>query len=142
MPPLIVLLILTLTSCQTLARSVNSTYSPASLTRESSTKNILAASHTKPLPTNAFEYEFMLDEEGNYWLFWNVSDQNITFEVHVRTRGYVGFGLTSNGKMFPSDVVVGWVKPDGSVYFHVRLELWYLLIYLIGNFISTNEKNI
>ncbi|XP_063401020.1 DBH-like monooxygenase protein 1 [Mytilus trossulus] len=77
------------------------------------TQRPLVPSHTKPTPTAAFQHEFQLDSDGNFWLFWNVSGTNITFETHVRTRGYVGFGLSSNGKMFPSDVVVGWVK-DGT----------------------------
>ncbi|VDI67128.1 Hypothetical predicted protein [Mytilus galloprovincialis] len=73
--------------------------------------------HSKPVPTSVFQHEIQLDPDGNFWLFWNVSGTNITFETHVRTRGYVGFGLSQNGKMFPSDVIVSWINSDGSVYF-------------------------
>ena len=51
-------------------------------------------------------------------VYWQYNDTHITFEVHVDTLGYVGFGLSPNGKMFPADVVVGWVK-DGEVHFSV-----------------------
>ncbi|CAC5419592.1 unnamed protein product [Mytilus coruscus] len=77
----------------------------------------LILGHTKPVPTSAFQHEIQLDPDGNFWLFWNVSGVNITFETHVRTRGYVGFGLSQNGKMFPSDVIVSWINSDGSLYF-------------------------
>jgi hypothetical protein len=40
--------------------------------------------------------------------------------MHVRARGYVGFGLSPNGRMFPSDVAMGWVK-DGKVHFAVSI---------------------
>lgn len=80
----------------------------------------LVPSNTKPVPTERFEHEFQLDPDGNFWLFWTVNGDNITFETHVRTRGYIGFGLSPNGKMFPSDVVVGWVKADGTVHFQVK----------------------
>jgi hypothetical protein len=62
---------------------------------------------------------WQLDSHGNYWLFWKTNATHITFETHVKTRGYVGFGLSSNGKMFPSDVVVGWVDNNGMTHFKV-----------------------
>ena len=36
----------------------------------------------------------------------------------METRGYVGFGISPNGDMVNSDVVIGWVK-DGRTYFSV-----------------------
>ncbi|XP_052090828.1 DBH-like monooxygenase protein 1 homolog [Mytilus californianus] len=56
------------------------------------------------------------DHLGNYHVYWKFNQTHITFEVHVKTRGYVGFGFSPNGKMYPSDVVVGWVK-DGVPHF-------------------------
>jgi hypothetical protein len=57
------------------------------------------ASPTKPTPTEQFGNVWQLDSHGNYWLFWKTNATHITFETHVKTRGYVGFGLSSNGKM-------------------------------------------
>lgn len=88
--------------------------------QQHSTRRPLVPSNTKPTPTAKFQHEFQLDPDGNFWLFWNISGKNVTLETHVRTRGYIGFGLSPNGKMFPSDVVVGWVRNDGSVHFKVR----------------------
>lgn len=69
--------------------------------------------------TEPFNNSLTLDKGGNYLLFWNFNSTHVTFEVRVKTRGYVGFGLSPNGNMFPSDVVVGWVK-DGKVFFKDR----------------------
>ena len=68
--------------------------------------------------TEKFEQSSILDKDGKYILFWNFNDTHVTFEVHVKTRGYVGFGISGNGDMFPGDVVVGWVK-NGVTHFAV-----------------------
>ena len=86
------------------------------------------ASPTKPTPTEQFGNVWQLDSHGNYWLFWKTNATHITFETHVKTRGYVGFGLSSNGKMFPSDVVVGWVDNNGMTHFKV------CMLYFVCNF--------
>ncbi|XP_069106063.1 DBH-like monooxygenase protein 1 homolog [Argopecten irradians] len=70
----------------------------------------------KPMPTRKFAHESNLDKDGAYWLFWEANQTHVTFETHVKTRGYVGFGISGNGQMFPGDVVVGWVK-DGVTHF-------------------------
>lgn len=71
-----------------------------------------------PLPTEQFDFQESLDADGKYVLFWNVNKTHIIFEVHVETKGYIGFGMSPNGKMYPADVVVGWVK-DGVPHFKV-----------------------
>jgi hypothetical protein len=38
----------------------------------------------------------------------------------VATTGWVGFGLSPNGQMPDSDVVIGWVTDDGQTVFHDR----------------------
>ena len=74
-----------------------------------------------PTPSQHFENRFALDTDQNYWLFWTADTdaKTILFETHVKTHGYIGFGISPNGKMYPSDVVVGWVK-DGQAYLKVR----------------------
>ena len=58
-----------------------------------------------------------------YWDFDNVAE-TISFAARVKTLGWVGFGLSPNGGMIGSDVVIGWVVPgtdgaESSVFFHV-----------------------
>ncbi|KAH3710540.1 DBH-like monooxygenase protein 1 homolog isoform X2 [Dreissena polymorpha] len=66
--------------------------------------------------SEAFNQSATLDKAGNFVVYWNYNSSHVTFEVHVKTHGYVGFGLSPNGNMFPADVVVGWVK-NGHVFF-------------------------
>ena len=76
---------------------------------------------------NAYPFSAVLkaDESGNplYTLHWNFSsaEETITFGVNVSTNGWVGFGISPNGGMTNSDVVIGWVNDDGEVFFHVSL---------------------
>ncbi|GIY34652.1 DBH-like monooxygenase protein 1 homolog [Caerostris darwini] len=65
-----------------------------------------------------------LDSEDNFHVCWKVieledGDRDIIFKLEVKTHGYVGFGLSSNGGMAGSDIVTGWVK-NGQVYFQDR----------------------
>ncbi len=49
-----------------------------------------------------------------------MSVEYVILQVHVRTHGYVGFGLSPNGNMAGSDVVIGWVTgPEQTLVFHV-----------------------
>ncbi|KAH9500342.1 DBH-like monooxygenase protein 1 [Bulinus truncatus] len=54
-----------------------------------------------------------------YDLFWNFNKTHIMFKTYVKTNGYIGFGISPNGAMAHSDVVIGWVK-DGKSYFADR----------------------
>lgn len=65
---------------------------------------------------------------GLFRFFWNVTKANATLnitqdvligEMHCKTLGWVGFGLSSDGNMDQSDVVVGWVS-NGTANFTVR----------------------
>ena len=69
--------------------------------------------------TENYTHDSILDKDQNYVLFWKYNTTHVTFEVHVKTRGYVGFGISSNGKMSPADVVVGWVAANGTTHFGV-----------------------
>lgn len=63
----------------------------------------------------------LLDLNDQYYaLHWNFtrSTKSIYFAVNVSTTGWVGFGLSPNGQMPGSDVVIGWVA-DGTGYLHV-----------------------
>merc|ERR1712137_46928 len=71
-------------------------------------------------PTETFNNSVTLDHDGNYFLFWNFNSSHVTFEIHVKTKGWVGFGLSDNGNMYPGDVVVGWVDNNGVTTFSDR----------------------
>jgi hypothetical protein len=62
-----------------------------------------------------------LDHKHKYHLKWKTDDktETISFLVEVQTKGWVGFGISPNGGMKNSDIVIGWVTDQGLTYFHV-----------------------
>ena len=60
------------------------------------------------------------------WIFDNTQD-TITFNVIVKNTGWFGLGLSPNGGMSNSDVVIGWIAADGTVYFHVSTTCAYMM---------------
>lgn len=71
--------------------------------------------------TNPYRHVETLDYEGKYILEWMVNweTKRIIFNVTVETKGYIGLGLSSAGKMSGADIVMGGVLPDGKPYFSV-----------------------
>ena len=69
-----------------------------------------------------YRFSATLDPNGQYELYWNynLTEQTISFAARVRTTGWVGFGLSPNGQMPGSDIVIGWVDNNGGVQFQVR----------------------
>ena len=71
------------------------------------------------------EYPFTVNllERGDdrYDLYWNfdTEEKTIAFAVRVKTTGWVGFGLSPNGDMPNSDVVIGWVDDSGQGFLNV-----------------------
>ena len=67
------------------------------------------------------EYTFTATLDESYQLYWNydLNEGSISFAVRVQTEGWVGFGVSPNGQMPGSDVVIGWVDDQGTVFFHV-----------------------
>lgn len=65
-----------------------------------------------------------LDE--HFRLLWTVQGDEITFEVQVRTHGYIGLGFGSRDgsadRLAGADMVVGWVDGAQS-YFQVSKSL-------------------
>lgn len=74
---------------------------------------------TRPLtPSEIYTHSATPDDENpqQYKLFWKrVGDDEIQFEAHCRTTGWVGFGLSHTGGMTGADIAIGWVK-DGVGY--------------------------
>lgn len=64
------------------------------------------------------------EDGGLYELYWTFDNaaETISFAVRVQTTGWVGFGISPNGQMPNSDVVIGWVK-DGNTFFHVSITI-------------------
>ncbi|XP_036782022.2 putative DBH-like monooxygenase protein 2 [Manis pentadactyla] len=70
-------------------------------------------------PTSPLRYSRFLDSSNVIFLRWDfdLEAEIITFEVQVRTVGWVGLGVTDCYTNVGGDLVVGGVLPDGNVYF-------------------------
>ena len=80
---------------------------------------LVGVSSAAPGKPEGFDYHAVL-VPGEYDLYWVVQDQEIIFQVQVKTLGYFGLGLSPKGGMAGSDIVTGWVKND-LVYFQVSI---------------------
>ena len=73
----------------------------------------------RPLePSENYTHNLIVDEDiqDQFQVFWKlINDDEIQFEVHCKTTGWVGMGLSPNGGMGGSDIVIGWVK-DNKAY--------------------------
>eukprot|EP00164_Ancoracysta_twista_P006473 GFYU01009014.1.p1 GENE.GFYU01009014.1~~GFYU01009014.1.p1 ORF type:complete len:659 (+),score=192.89 GFYU01009014.1:131-2107(+) len=68
-----------------------------------------------------YEHHAILDPENKFVLYWtyDTTTEVASMAVQVETLGWVGFGLSPNGKMPGSDVFTAWVK-DGQVHLQDR----------------------
>ncbi len=85
---------------------------------------ILTISHCNGylVDNNPYRHIEILDQDGKYQLEWLVdwTTSRVTFNVTVKTNGYVGLGLSRKGKMSGADIVIGGVLPNGQPYFSDR----------------------
>ncbi len=73
-----------------------------------------------PSPTSNYANKLILVEPDIYVLYWNYTNEDILFETHVRNNGWSAFGLSPNGGMDNSDVVVTWLNKNGTIHFSDR----------------------
>ncbi|XP_066264864.1 DBH-like monooxygenase protein 1 homolog isoform X2 [Branchiostoma lanceolatum] len=76
---------------------------------------VAGASGVSAVTAGDLTHHEALDEDGKFVVFWTYDEDQIEFETHVQTRGWLGLGLSPNGGMPGSDIVIGWVK-DGQAH--------------------------
>ena len=77
--------------------------------------------HTHDELSEQYTYNVQLDNEGRYTMFYSY-DTNlgiIRIAVLVQTTGWIGLGISPNGQMPGSDVVMGWVDRNGEAFLQV-----------------------
>lgn len=67
----------------------------------------------------AMNWDHVVDLNEDFRVYWTIINQDITFEIQVRTLGYVGFGFSKDGNQIGADMAVGWVD-GGHTFFQVR----------------------
>ncbi|CAF2973272.1 unnamed protein product [Rotaria socialis] len=72
-------------------------------------------------PFTTYRYSTEL-EKGIADLWWTVDNgaKDITFELHMKTTGWVALGISPGGGMEGADIGVGWVDTEGKVHFQDR----------------------
>jgi len=69
--------------------------------------------------SESYTHTLDADEDDNklYRVYWKLINNNndILFELHCKTTGWVGFGLSPNGAMM-GDFAIGWVDKSGKAY--------------------------
>ena len=94
--------------------------------------NYFALRTTRAIDGKGWNYHLWLDPHQKFSLKWNVNteEESIIFLCEVQTRGWVGFGLSPNGGMKDSDIIIAWVNDnDGIAHFHVSLfilDIYYM----------------
>ncbi|KAH9496447.1 hypothetical protein Btru_010846 [Bulinus truncatus] len=76
------------------------------------------------LSDSIFPYQVILYKEPRFLLSWNYNSTHIIFRTRAQTNGYVGFGISPDGKMANSDMAAGWVV-NGQGYFADRFAYNY-----------------
>ena len=63
-------------------------------------------------PTGVYSNNVDLIDNGIYRFYWDFTSTDLTGEIHVKTNGWVAFGLSPNGGMDKSDVIVAWINDN------------------------------
>ncbi|KYN19433.1 MOXD1 like protein 2 [Trachymyrmex cornetzi] len=54
--------------------------------------------------------------DNNFLVLWTPDEKDVTFEIQVKTLGYVGLGFTKDDGRAGADMVIGWVDNNGQVH--------------------------
>ena len=78
--------------------------------------------HTHDELSEQYTYNVQLDSEGRYTMFYSYDTELsiLRIAVLVQTTGWIGLGISPNGQMPGSDVVMGWVDGNGEAFLQVH----------------------
>ncbi|CAF1122491.1 unnamed protein product [Rotaria sp. Silwood1] len=68
-------------------------------------------------------YSYFIELEPNVVDLWWIVDetkQEITFELHIKTTGWIALGISPAGGMKGADIGLGWIDQSGQVHFQDR----------------------
>ncbi|CAK8671829.1 DBH-like monooxygenase protein 1 isoform X2 [Clavelina lepadiformis] len=71
---------------------------------------IICGAFANPNPSENYTNKISLSNAEDFILYWSFNDTHITFEMHAKTTGWLGIGISPTGGMANSDIFVGWVK--------------------------------
>lgn len=74
-------------------------------------------------PGSSIEWKYSYYLDNNFLVLWTPGENDVTFEIQVKTLGYVGLGFTRNDRIEEIDIVIGWVDDNGQVHLQVGIDL-------------------
>ncbi|CAF1548880.1 unnamed protein product, partial [Adineta ricciae] len=79
---------------------------------------------TPSYPMQSYDRTIEL-EKNIVQLWWTVDDieQEITFELHVKTTGWIALGISPAGGMKGADIAIGWVDSSGKSFLEDRFAV-------------------
>jgi hypothetical protein len=77
--------------------------------------------------TESFNNMLVLIKPDIYVLYWSHNDTDILFELHAKTPGMLSFGLSPDGSMGYSDIILAWINEDGIGHFSGLTPILYTL---------------
>lgn len=76
--------------------------------------------------------------DNNFLVLWTPNEKDVTFEIQVKTLGYVGLGFTKDDGRAGADMVIGWVDNNGQVHLQVSIFL-YIQYQVISDFLRPQQ---
>jgi hypothetical protein len=67
--------------------------------------------------TEPFDNILILIKPDIYVLYWSHNATDIRFELHAKTPGMLSFGISPDGSMGYSDIILAWINDDGVGHF-------------------------
>ncbi|CAF5065805.1 unnamed protein product, partial [Rotaria sp. Silwood1] len=72
-------------------------------------------------PYTIYRYSTELQHNvADLWWTINETQEEITFELHIKTTGWIALGISPAGGMRGADIGLGWVDEGGEVHFQDR----------------------
>lgn len=90
--------------------------------------NLFKCLLTPLVPSEAYSYQLTIDPTRPQLLnlYWKlINSDEIQFELHCQTTGYASLGISPDGNMPNSDIVIGWVDPSGPYLYVILINIFY-----------------
>ena len=79
--------------------------------------------HTRDELSAQYTYSVQLNEDYTMFYSYDEDLRKLRIAVLVQTTGWIGLGISPNGQMPGSDVVIGWVDSNGTAFLQVKISV-------------------
>ena len=86
--------------------------------------------HTHDELSEQYTYSVQLNKDYTMFYSYDEDLSILRIAVLVQTTGWIGLGISPNGQMPGSDVVIGWVDRSGTAFLQVKISVLAVPYYL------------